>query len=58
MIRLGRLGTITTEIKSLFRRFGFTGVNDGGQENLVPPHDGRRPATTGDIQLPGNVVFC
>src|SRR5947209_3416629 len=51
-----RRHTVATEIESLRRCFCFALAHDGRDKDPITPDDRRRPAVTGNVPLPNNVL--
>src|SRR5258708_24617916 len=51
-----RRRTFATKVQALLRLFSITAVDDGGEINAIAPNDRRRPAHSGNVRLPEDIV--
>lgn len=58
VVALGNFRTFSSEVEAFFGGLHFTGTHSGGEEDARTPHDGRRPATAGSFNFPGDILIC
>src|SRR5688572_4741439 len=52
---LGDLTTFTAVVQALLRQFHFGVTSGAGDEHALAPYDGRRPAASGNRNVPGDI---